>query len=280
MLDQEKIDFITEYDITVRISHDAMAQALRGPDPFDEPGRLEIFRQLWKVRGDKFGFNSVITSGNSDVLAIADWFREKIGGPVSVSFEGVVHSYDIDNRDNHADWTAEQYRQMQYNVMKALISDSDLARNSVLGAKAENFIASLREKRPSSSLGQKCGMDRPDYLAVDLKGNVTTCQNVGSAGKHGIGHVSDIDAIALDTSWHWSKRENCSHCPMLQLCKGACMYNEGEDFVLSCENEFHFNWAIMTGALYWLTGKLMVGIEGDIRRPARRRVIPLTAIAA
>lgn len=280
LIDLEKIAFIEKYDITVRISHDAMAQDMRGPDPFDQPGQTEIFKELWRVRGDKFGFNSVITSRNSDVSAIAAWFEKKMGGPVSVSFEGVVHSYDMQTRDNQADWSAEQYNQMQHHVIKALINGSDIGKNSVLGTKAQLFLSSLKEKRPSSSLGQKCNMDRPDQLAVDLKGNVTTCQNVGAAGKHGIGHVNELAAVALDTSWHWSHRENCSHCPMLQLCKGACMYNEGDDFTLSCENEFHFNWAIMTGALYWATGKLMVGIEGDIRRPVRRKIIPLTAIAA
>lgn len=279
LIDAEKITFIDRYDITVRISHDAMAQEMRGPDPFDQPGQVELFRELWRVRGDKFGFNAVITSRNTDVSAIAAWFHEKMGGPVSVSFEGVVHSYDIQTRDNQADWTQEQYSQMQHNIIKALINGSDIGRQSVLGTKAELFLSTLRERRPSSSVGQKCNMDRPDHLSVDLKGNVTTCQNVGAAGKHGIGHVSDMASVALDTALHWSKRDNCNHCPMLQLCKGACMYNEGEDFTLSCENEFHFNWAIMTGALYWLTGKLMVGIEGDIRRPMRRRVIPLSIAA-
>jgi len=280
LIDHEKIAFIDQYDITVRVSHDAMAQHLRGPDPFDQPGQVEIFKELWRVRGDKFGFNSVITSRNSDVSAIAAWFSEKMAGPVSVSFEGVVHSYDMQTRDNQADWTPEQYSQMQHHVIKALINGSTVGQDSVLGLKAKLFLASLRERRPSSSLGQKCNMDRADQLAVDLKGNVTTCQNVGASGKHGIGHVSDMASVSLDTAWHWSQRENCNHCPMLQMCKGACMYNEGDDFTLSCENEFHFNWAIMTGALYWATGKLMVGIEGDIRRPVHRKVIPLRAVAA
>ncbi|MDE2465574.1 MAG: hypothetical protein KGO02_17945, partial [Alphaproteobacteria bacterium] len=87
----------------------------------------------------------------------------------------------------------------------------------------------------------------------------------------------DFDSIALDTSYHWSKRPNCSHCPVLQLCGGACMYSEGADFDLSCENEFHYNSAIMAGALYWLTGKLMVHIEGEIRRPTLKKVIPIKA---
>jgi hypothetical protein len=38
-------------------------------------------------------------------------------------------------------------------------------------------------------------MDSPDAIAVDLRGNVMTCQNTGAKGAHKIGHVADFDAI-------------------------------------------------------------------------------------
>ena len=66
-----------------------------------------------------------------------------------------------------------------------------------------SFVNSLRFKRPASSLGQKCGMDRHDSIAVDLKGNVLTCQNVSATAlapngeSHRIGHTSQLDQVAL-----------------------------------------------------------------------------------
>lgn len=277
VLDDEKIDFIDENRIYVAVSHDATGQHLRGPDPFDDPEKAAMLRKLWKRIGHKnmFSFNCVITAENHDVDGTKRWLDEKMGEPVRVSFEGVVHSYSDGSSNSSAAWTPEQYSKLQWNVIYALVNGTPSGVDSTLSGKAHGFIDSLRKKRPSSALWQKCGMDRPDQLAVDLKGNVMTCQNVGAKGKHGIGHVSDFGSISLDTSWHWSNRPNCSRCPVLQLCGGACMYSEGADFDLSCENEFHFNTAIMSGALYWLTGKIMVHIDGDIRRPKLKKVIPI-----
>lgn len=78
-------------------------------------------------------------------------------------------------------------------------------------------------RRPIEALGQKCGMDSPDAIAVDLRGNVMTCQNTGAKDAHKIGHVADFDAIALDTATHFAFRPECISCPVVQLCKGpAC----------------------------------------------------------
>ena len=96
-------------------------------------------------------------------------------------------------------------------------------------------------RRPIEALGQKCGMDSPDAIAVDLRGNVMTCQNTGAKDAHKIGHVADFDAIALDTATHFAFRPECISCPVVQLCKGACMSLEGDFFAQSCANEFAFN---------------------------------------
>jgi uncharacterized protein len=121
-------------------------------------------------------------------------------------------------------------------------------------------------------------MDEEDQLAVDLAGNVMTCQNTGAKGKHGIGSVKDLDAVRLDTAWHWSHRDTCSHCPVLQLCKGSCMFLEDELFAQSCENEYRYNTAVLAGVIKYVTGCELERIEGDIRRPRVRRAIPIKAL--
>ncbi len=70
-------------------------------------------------------------------------------------------------------------------------------------------------------------MDRPDAIAVDLGGNVMTCQNTGAKGAHVIGHVADFESIALDTATHFAFRVECMACPVVQLCKGSCMFLGG-----------------------------------------------------
>jgi radical SAM protein with 4Fe4S-binding SPASM domain len=102
-----------------------------------------------------------------------------------------------------------------------------------------------------------------DAIAVDLRGNVMTCQNTGAKGAHKIGHVTEFDAIALDTAKHFAFREECMSCPVVQLCKGSCMFLEGEFFKQSCANEFAFNMGIMMAAVWHLTGMVVVGVATE-----------------
>ena len=115
------------------------------------------------------------------------------------------------------------------------------------------------------SLGQKCGLDRNDTMAVDLKGNVYTCQNTADDG-HRIGHVDALDDVRLTTATHWSLRDECKRCPVVQLCKWACMYLEGEYWNRACDNSFTYNIALLTGALWMITGKVATAIDGPMRR--------------
>jgi uncharacterized protein len=101
-------------------------------------------------------------------------------------------------------------------------------------------------------------MDREDTIAFDLRGNVMTCQNTGAKGVHKIGHVANFDAIALNTATHFAFREECMSCPVVQLCKGSCMFLEGEFFKQSCANEFAFNCGVMMAAVWHLTGMVVV----------------------
>ena len=43
-----------------------------------------------------------------------------------------------------------------------------------------------------------------DVIAVDLRGNVTTCQNTRAKRVHKIGHVAEFAAIVLDKATHFA----------------------------------------------------------------------------
>ena len=134
-----------------------------------------------------------------------------------------------------------------------------------------SFVNSLRFERPASSLGQKCGMDRVDSIAVDLKGNVLTCQNVSAAAlapngeSHRIGHTSELGQVALKSATHWSHRKECPSCPMLQICKGACMFLQGPLWEASCDNAYSDALPIFAAGIEFLTGLVPVHIEGELR---------------
>ena len=123
-------------------------------------------------------------------------------------------------------------------------------------------------------------MDKPEHLAVDLKGNVLTCQNTsastrrGATMAHGIGSVEAFDGIRLTTSRHWSTRPECNRCPVVQLCKGSCMFLDGDLWDQACDNSYTWNLSMLAVSLYWLTRLVLVEIEGPSRRPGLPNIMP------
>jgi uncharacterized protein len=269
MFNRQRIDQLWDWGFTIGMSHDGPGQAIREKeemkDPFKNP---KIFEQIQYLvskfqSANRFSFNSVLTPSNCNVNEIIGWFQAKFPN-VHVAFEGVVHDY---NGDENASFTLPKLEQFSIELSKALI-DGTAMRSGGMASKTKAAIDSIINERPSSILGQKCGMDTESNLAVDLEGNVVTCQNTGASDEyHKIGHVDDFDNIKLDTANHWSTRAECSSCPVLQLCQGSCMYQEGDNWVNSCNAEFYYNMAFFNAALYAITGKLLIGIEGNIIRP-------------
>lgn len=281
LLTQEILDFIARYDICITVSHDGPGQHLRGEDPFDNPLRASLLKALWNERktGERMWFSSVLTPDNSDPAALRRWFVEKLGDEsVVTSLEGVVATHDDQSLAGPGVWSTEQYGSLKDAVASSFETGEALL-IPALRDKARGFMESLLMGTPSSSMGQKCGMDRSDHVAVDLHSNVLTCHNTGANAQHGLGSALAMDDIRLDTSTHWAYRECCSHCPVLQLCGGSCMYLEGEQFAQSCENEYQFGLGVLDGTLRRALGLKLESIEGDIRRPVRRKVISIVAQA-
>jgi uncharacterized protein len=112
-------------------------------------------------------------------------------------------------------------------------------------------------------------MDDEHVLAVDLRGNVMTCQNVSSleTSKNGESHLGgsldDYDNVAIKTSTHWSKREECPKCPVLHLCKGACMFLDKKFWDISCANAYSDNVALFALSIQAMTGYIPTLIKQD-----------------
>ena len=175
-----------------------------------------------------------------------------------MGLEGVVNVYDAATAIGTGRFEPAQLNSLTRSIFEALVEDPNAFG---LGARINEFYASIQRRRPIEALGQKCGMDREDTIAVDLIGNVMTCQNTGANGAHKIGHVAVFEDIALNTATHFAFRPECMSCPVVQLCKGSCMFLEGEFFKQSCANEFAFNMGIMMAAVWHLTGMVVVGVE-------------------
>lgn len=266
LLTLARVDWLYENGFTMAISHDGPGQAVRGDDPLEDPEMLATWMYAIRKFGERICINSVITEKNYDLLQLWVWFESRLGR-VKLNVEDVVTNY---GGEPMSDETLKAlYESVKGHAESGLALTFPRIRWSM-----QQFMESLVLTKPLAGSHQVCGMDRKDQLAVDLHGNVLTCQNAGVESGHKIGHVSSLLDVTLDTSHSFMVRENCSNCPVVHLCYGSCMFLQGKEFEASCKASYWYNRALLEGAIRLLTGLKVSKIDGWT--PIRaRRVIPI-----
>lgn len=263
ILTDDIIDWLMMMDFSVSISHDGPGQSVRGPDPFDDPEakkRILGFHRMMSRLGKSFSFNPMMNSKNKSRKEIYEWFVKLTGDPNVVLGEGgIVDAYDEDGIINSLQTKQEHFEYRRTAFADIFTTQGKIGFFGQL-AKIDGFIGSVLTHTNSKFLGQKCGMDDEHTLAVDLRGNVMTCQNVSSLemGKNGESHhggtLDDFDNVRIKTSTHWSNRKECSGCPVLHLCKGACMFLDEKFWDISCANSYSDNVPLFALAIEKMTG--------------------------
>jgi uncharacterized protein len=277
LLDREKVDWFNRMGFSIGMSHDGPLHAQnRGPDPLDEPKAKDAVVYALKTMGQgRLTFNCVLTRENVSIPAVRDFILEKLNRKdygyeyteisqmeIQVTTEELMLPYD-DSGMAHSLQTPDEKKEILHNLFWETIQGSNQFSWTV-NSKITSFFESLVYQRPAEVVGQKCGMDKEDNIAIDMKGNVTTCQNTSSLTKHNLGNIEDFDNIRLTNSYHWSTRAECPSCPVVQLCQGACLFLEDQYWTQACENLFYYNLAILAGALFIMTdGLVLTRIEGD-----------------
>lgn len=292
LLTTELNEWLEKLDFWVSISHDGPGQHVRGPDPFKDEENFAAIMDLYNRLHPKkmISINAMLNKHNNSRVGIQEYMKNIFGDDVEIGEGGYIDAYDEGGLAASPSTPMEQiYHRMQAlsDIRSGGLNNFNAQRNKLL-----KFIESLSQQRDAYSLKQKCGMDNEDVIAVTLTGDVLTCQNttagsVAPNGKsHKIGSVYDFDNIKLDTSTHWSNREECPKCPVLQLCKGSCMYLEGQLWDASCDSAFSDNVAFLVGAVELMTGFTVTRIEGPQRADRqdiwvasqpKRKVIPIFA---
>ena len=276
ILTEEIIDWIEKLDISVGISHDGPGQFVRGPDPLDDPKQKEIILSLFKRRSGKVSFNSMINKHNMDRKKIQNFFQNLLNTEDFVIGEGsFIDAYDDGGVQNSLS-TYEDHLVLRRTTTHQ-IRDQEINKFMVVHKRMNEWFNSILSQRNAEVLGQKCGMDREDTISVDLRGNILTCQNVSAVStapngrSHLIGHVSNINKARLTTATHWSFREECTNCPVLQVCKGSCMFLQKDLFKKSCDNAYSDHISFFAVAIEMLTGWLPYRIEAqDYNLPEER----------
>jgi uncharacterized protein len=256
----------------VAISHDGPGQHVRGPDPFEDEKQKKIVLDFYKImrKQNRISFNSMLNAKNQSRKEIHDWFVNFTGDPnVPIGEGSIVDAYDQDGAQNSLNTKQEHfdYRKLAFNDIYS--SGGKLAFGLIL-QKVDQFVTGVLGHKNAKYVGQKCGMDNEDTLAIDLHGNVMTCQNVSPVeiGMNGESHLSgtleDYDNVAVKTATHWRNRKECAGCPVLHICKGSCMFLDGEMWEVSCNNAYSDNIALFALGFEKMTkGYVPVLINND-----------------
>lgn len=258
MLTDEIIDWLYDMGFSLAISHDGPGQNVRGPDPFEDRAQRKLLFKLFNrfLPEGRISINAMIHRENMDRAKIQKFFEDLFNLSSNDWFPigegGFIDVYDEGGRKN-VPQSVEEHIAHRRTTIEA-IRNSNISRFGILQSRIGEWIESWSSYRESDTLGQKCGMDAEDTIAVDLQGNVLTCQNVTAVSKapngnsHKIGHVNQFDKIKLNTATHWKFRDECSKCPVLQVCKGSCMFLQDEYFKLSCDAAYSDHIAFFAAA--------------------------------
>ncbi|MFZ2738448.1 MAG: SPASM domain-containing protein [Burkholderiaceae bacterium] len=271
LLNTEINDWLDSLGFSVGISHDGPGQSVRGPDPLGDveqrAGIMDLYGRL-KPQG-RISINTMMHKGNKSRAAVQTWMRERFGDDVVIGEGAFIDPYDEGGMAATLGSTAEQmdYRETAFHEIRtAQVTSFD-----IVHTKLKAFVSSVRFARPATSIGQKCSMDRSDNLAVDLHGNVLTCQNVSAASigpngqSHLIGKLDDLPHVLMKTATHWSQRNECNNCPVLQICQGSCMFLHGPLWDAGCDASYSDNIPFFVAGLEYMTGCKPYYIEGDLR---------------
>lgn len=282
LLTDEIVDWIIEQNIGIGLSHDGPGQHVRGPDPLDDPElKAKIFKLFKRFNTDLnsgLSFNTTMNAKNLDRKDVQDFFENLVQGQFvySIGEGGIIDVYDPGSME--LTLTGNDHYKIR-NSTHQYLRDGLLNRFKNTKDRIDEWTQSILTNRPSHVLHQKCGMDSESDIAVDLMGNVLTCQNVSSISKdddgtsHKIGHISNLEGIRLKTATHWKNREVCDNCPLVQACKGACMFLKGDKFSASCDNAYSDHLPYFATAIEMLTGAIPIKIQtvsDDFKLPKDR----------
>lgn len=246
LLTREICSWLYYMGFGVGLSHDGPGQSVRGPDIFDDPEKKKIILEFYKIMSQqrRFSFNSMMNNKNISRKEIYDWFVELTGDTnVSIGEGSIVDAYDEDGANSSLDTLEEhfRYRQLSFND---IYSTEGKINFGMTFTKIDDFTDRLLNHIEADYLGQKCGMDNANTIALDLKGNIVTCQNVSvkETSKNGESHLGGnltaYDDVELKSVTHWMNRANCKNCPVLHICKGSCMYLDGKYWDITCNNAY------------------------------------------
>ncbi|MCM2277017.1 MAG: radical SAM protein [Oligoflexia bacterium] len=265
LVNEEVIEVASRLKVHMAVSYDGPDQkGARGTDPLLSPRTGPLLKKLFLALNPLglISFNATVSARNHSLVAI----QNDIAGKLGVPFHHIRLTYELVMSYNQGG-NPFLFRRGDSSLRVSLIRDVlENGANGLLAGgihlQLEDFRSILMRRMPAHALPQHCGMDQPHQIAVDLKGRVVTCQNTVAEDGHHLGNTSDLQAVRLNTAYHWSNRPECPSCPVVSFCRGSCMFLTGEFWRQSCQQFFEWYLGLFALVLYFQTGMLLQKIEG------------------
>lgn len=266
LLTKDIVDWLEGYNFSMSISHDGPAQEIRGPDPLSEEGNVIAYAvERFHKRG-RGAFGSMLHRKSTSRLAIQKWFDERFGPGITIGEGGLIDAYDDDGYELSLQTKVEHF-DFRKQALSEILGEYKI-NFSTVDQKVRSFVTMLVENHKlSQKKGQKCGMDSSNTIAVDMNGDVITCQNVSAVSmamngtSHKIGNIEELDKVELHSATHWTARPHCQKCPVIHTCSGNCMFIQGDKWFRSCDNAYSDNVVMLAVSILHLTGYLPVYID-------------------
>lgn len=282
LITKEFVDWLVEVGFGIAMSHDGPGQHMRGDDPLIDNAEAIDYAVDRLLPLGRFSISSMLNAENPSRLKIIEYFEQRFPDLFIPSSEmGFVDVYNAESADSVRFSTRDHFNARR-NLWAELRFSSKVRAHCFGQSQSIDNIAIVNldpDANPLHQPGQKCGMERKDTIALDLRGNILTCQNTSAVAisdngePHKIGHVSELASTALKTSMHWTERDSCATCPVLQLCRGSCMFLRGENFDLSCAASYTDHIAQLAIAFEQATGYVPIWVEtiGGKQLPPERQ---------
>jgi uncharacterized protein len=272
----EKMCRLLDNDITLAISHDGPGQLdYRSGDCLREGSTSLIALQYYASQSrEPLYVNAVITRNRYDLPGIIEHIEKLLGKNTRVGFEGIVLVEDEKQFTFETMFQEDDYLALRGQVAHDILIGK-LQKVGMFQAKINNLISCVVDPKYllTDDIQQKCSMDSPYNVSIDLKGNVLACHSTPLT----IGNVSDLEASDLSRIGfqHWSARKTCLSCPVLPICRGGCLAQSELAFFHSCNNEFHFHMIFFEVVFNLLFGERILAIDGVIRpdRPQQSKEV-------
>jgi uncharacterized protein len=271
LLTPEIADFLIRNEFIVTLSHDGPNHSLlRGKDFLEDAKLLPLVKRLAHELPN-FTINSVIHRHNTDHLALFGHIADKLGKEVDFSvvdplillFDGAA-KYLIPDAELPA-YTSRFFRAF-YEHSDIMFGHFRYYKGNII-----NFIEALRfaAEVPANI---HCRTILNGVHAVDLLGNVLTCQNedifskTESGESHVKGTIFNMGDLRSPKVGSWQHRPACRNCPVLFLCRNKCPHTPDRLHDLACKQYFHHYIVLFAAAIALFTnGGVLTGIEGEFK---------------